>query len=158
MPGAVGTWVVFGVAVWEGLLGGAVYVGTFARVGEEGRGQGGKRIGRGDGREEQGEDGRRRGGGGGEDDEIEAGRGEEERRGLIGGEERRRGRGEDRRDRNDDDDDDGTEFALAAVSVSDSAGIMLAGVLGLWLEPALCAWQVSSGRDACRRVEVNEFG
>ena len=122
MPSAGGTWVVFALAVWEGLLGGAVYVGTFERVGEE--------VGRKGRNETAGDEG--------------GVSGDEETDGEVV-----RSGGGDR--------DEETEFALAAVSVSDSAGIMLAGVIGLWLEPALCAWQSASGRDACRRVEVNEF-
>ena len=121
LPSAGGTWVVLALAVWEGLLGGAVYVGTFARVGEE-VGRPRRVSGRDEGEGSEGED----------EPEVVGG----QREGGI---------------------DEETEFALAAVSVSDSAGIMLAGVLGLWLEPSLCAWQVGSGRDACRRVEVNEF-
>lgn len=78
-------WVVMGVVFWEGLLGGLVYVSTYAAVREE------------------------------------------------VGEERR-------------------EFSLAAVSVSDSGGILLAGLLGLWMEPALCAWQVRGGREWCLKV------
>ncbi len=75
----------FAVVFWEGLLGGAVYVNTFAAVRE--------------GRE---------------------------------GEER--------------------EWSLGAVSVSDSAGICVAGVVGLGLEGAVCGWQVSRGRDWCTRL------
>ena len=44
------------------------------------------------------------------------------------------------------------EFVLGAVSVNDSGGIMLAGLVGLWLEPGLCAWQVGRGREWCREV------
>ncbi|KAF9584499.1 battenin CLN3 protein [Lunasporangiospora selenospora] len=34
------------------------------------------------------------------------------------------------------------EFAMGAVGVADGAGILLAGVISLWLEPMLCRWQV----------------
>lgn len=44
------------------------------------------------------------------------------------------------------------EFSLAATTVSDSAGICIAGVLGMMLEVWLCSWQVKSGRDYCRRT------
>ena len=45
------------------------------------------------------------------------------------------------------------EFSLGAVSVGDSAGIVVAGVVGLGLEGALCGWQVERlGRDWCRRL------
>ena len=45
------------------------------------------------------------------------------------------------------------EFSLGAVSVSDSAGICVAGGLGMALEVALCSWQVQRlGRDWCRRL------
>ncbi len=76
---------VFAIVLWEGLLGGLVYVSTYARV---------------------------------RDDVAE----------------------EDR------------EFSLGAVSVSDSAGICLAGFLGMVIELALCNWQVEHGRDWCRKL------
>ncbi|KAK3075333.1 battenin CLN3 protein [Teratosphaeriaceae sp. CCFEE 6253] len=76
-------WVVFGVIFWEGLLGGVVYVSTYAAVREE-----------------------------------------------VRGEER--------------------EFSLGAVSVSDSAGIFVAGLLGSGVEPLLCGWQdLNLGCPAC---------
>ncbi|KAK5175727.1 battenin CLN3 protein [Saxophila tyrrhenica] len=76
---------VFAIVLWEGLLGGLVYVSTYAAV-----------------REEVAE--------------------------------------EDR------------EFSLGAVAVSDSAGICLAGFLGVGMESALCSWQVGHGRDWCRQL------
>ncbi|KAH3675451.1 hypothetical protein WICMUC_002740 [Wickerhamomyces mucosus] len=42
------------------------------------------------------------------------------------------------------------EFALGAVTVSDSFGILIAALIGLWLEPQLCAFQVDHGKDWCR--------
>ncbi|KAF9437546.1 battenin CLN3 protein [Entomortierella beljakovae] len=36
----------------------------------------------------------------------------------------------------------GKEFALGVVGVADGLGIMLAGLASLWIEPALCNWQV----------------
>lgn len=78
-------WVVFAVVLWEGLLGGLVYVSTFAAVAEE-----------------------------------------------VPPTER--------------------EFSLGAVTVSDSAGIFFAGVLGLGVEGAICRWQVAHGRDWCQRL------
>lgn len=44
------------------------------------------------------------------------------------------------------------EFSLSATSVSDSAGICIAGLIGLVLEEALCAAQVRSGRGFCRLI------
>ncbi|KAF8429716.1 batten's disease protein Cln3 [Tirmania nivea] len=79
-------WVVFAIIFWEGLLGGSVYVNTFAKISEE------VRV----------------------------------------------------RER---------EFALGAVTVADSAGICVAGFVGLWLEGALCTWQVVRGRDWCQLMD-----
>lgn len=76
---------VFGVVFWEGLLGGAVYVNTFAEI---------------------------------MDSVPEVDR----------------------------------EFSLGATSVSDSAGICVAGFVGMVLEGALCRWQVDRGRDLCTRL------
>lgn len=76
-------YIVFLIIFWEGLLGGAVYVNTFALI----------------------------------TDQV------------------------DQRDR---------EFALGTTSVSDSSGIMIAGLLGVGLEEALCGWQVQRGRNWCR--------
>jgi len=77
-------WLVFGIIFWEGLLGGLVYVSTFAEILEK--------VDEGD-----------------------------------------------------------REFSLGATSVSDSAGICIAGFLGMALEVWLCEWQVEHGRDWCRR-------
>ncbi|KAI9804214.1 MAG: battenin CLN3 protein [Sarcosagium campestre] len=76
---------VFGVVFWEGLLGGLVYVNTFAEI----------------------------------TDRVEI---------------------EDR------------EFSLGATSVSDSAGVCIAGFLSMAVEVWLCKWQVRHGRDYCQRV------
>jgi battenin len=46
------------------------------------------------------------------------------------------------------------EFSLGAASVSDSAGICIAGMIGIVLEPWLCSYQVANGRDWCRRIHV----
>ncbi|KAF4122001.1 hypothetical protein GMORB2_7594 [Geosmithia morbida] len=46
------------------------------------------------------------------------------------------------------------EFSLSVATVSDSAGICIAGLLGIPLEPWLCAYQVSQGRDWCRRIKA----
>lgn len=48
--------------------------------------------------------------------------------------------------------DEDREFSLGATSVSDSAGICIAGFIGMGLETSLCNWQVSHGRDYCRRL------
>jgi len=111
----VGVWVVMGVVFWEGLLGGAVYVNTFAAVGEGQMGAGRE----GKGREREGWEGEER-----EDEGREA----EERE----GEER--------------------EWCLGAVTVSDSAGICVAGFVAMGVERGVCAWQVGRGRDWCRRL------
>lgn len=42
------------------------------------------------------------------------------------------------------------EFSLSATTVSDSAGICIAGLIGLVLEEQLCAAQVRDGRGFCR--------
>ncbi|CAK4030562.1 related to btn1 [Lecanosticta acicola] len=78
-------WFVFAIILWEGLLGGLVYVSTFAAIREE-----------------------------------------------VPREHR--------------------EFSLGATTVSDSGGIFVAGLLGAGLETALCNWQVSHGRDWCKRL------
>jgi battenin len=78
-------WFVFAIVFWEGLLGGLVYVSTFAAI-----------------REEVAE--------------------------------------EDR------------EFSLGATTVSDSAGICLAGFVSIGMEKALCGWQVQHGKDWCRKL------
>lgn len=44
------------------------------------------------------------------------------------------------------------EFSLGATTVSDSAGICIAGLIGLALEPWLCQWQVSQGKAWCRKL------
>ncbi|KUJ13500.1 protein btn-1 [Mollisia scopiformis] len=79
-------WVIFAVVLWEGLLGGAVYVNTFAEI----------------------------------MDKVEV----EER-----------------------------EFSLGATSVSDSAGICIASLLGMVIEPWLCGWNVERGRGWCRTLD-----
>ncbi|AEO62098.1 hypothetical protein MYCTH_2313074 [Thermothelomyces thermophilus ATCC 42464] len=47
------------------------------------------------------------------------------------------------------------EFSLGATSVSDSGGICIAGFVGMAMEVWLCHWQVSHGRDYCRRIETS---
>ncbi|EUC39019.1 hypothetical protein COCCADRAFT_81624 [Bipolaris zeicola 26-R-13] len=42
------------------------------------------------------------------------------------------------------------EFSLGATSVSDSAGICIAGFLGMIVEVSLCRWQVEHGRNYCK--------
>jgi battenin len=79
-------YIVFLVIFWEGLLGGAVYVNTFAEIMEN-----------------------------------------------VADEDR--------------------EFSLGATSVSDSGGVMVAAFISVAIEGRLCAWQVSHGRDWCRRIE-----
>ncbi|SPO05109.1 probable Protein BTN1 [Cephalotrichum gorgonifer] len=50
------------------------------------------------------------------------------------------------------------EFSLGATSVSDSAGICIAGLLSILIEVRLCDWQVARGRDWCRNIEVSRGG
>lgn len=42
------------------------------------------------------------------------------------------------------------EFAMGAVGISDLAGIVVAASVSMWLEPALCGFQVARGRGYCR--------
>ncbi|RKF77746.1 Protein BTN1 [Golovinomyces cichoracearum] len=77
--------IVFVIMFWEGLLGGAVYINTFATIM----------------REKQGEE---------------------------------------------------REWSLGATTVSDSAGIMIASLIGIIIEPRICEWNVQSGRPWCRDV------
>jgi battenin len=42
------------------------------------------------------------------------------------------------------------EFALGTVGMADGFGITLAGVQSLFIEGALCQWQVDHGRSLCR--------
>jgi battenin len=47
----------------------------------------------------------------------------------------------------------GKEFALGVVGVADGLGILLAGLVSLWLEPALCQWQfVERGVTLCHSM------
>ncbi len=43
------------------------------------------------------------------------------------------------------------EFSLSATSVSDSAGVCVAGFIAMGLEVYLCNWQVRHGKDYCKR-------
>ncbi|KAL2073032.1 hypothetical protein VTL71DRAFT_10356 [Oculimacula yallundae] len=45
------------------------------------------------------------------------------------------------------------EFSLGATSVSDSAGICIASLIGMVIEPRLCAENVSRGRPWCRNLD-----
>jgi battenin len=44
------------------------------------------------------------------------------------------------------------EFSLGATTVSDSGGICVAGLIGMAFEVWLCNWQVSQGRDYCKKL------
>lgn len=44
------------------------------------------------------------------------------------------------------------EFSLGATSVSDSAGICVASILGMAIEGRLCDHNVKSGRPWCRNL------
>ncbi|KAI1269666.1 protein btn-1 [Xylariaceae sp. FL1019] len=46
------------------------------------------------------------------------------------------------------------EFSLGATSVSDSGGICIAGFVGMVMEVWLCSYQVSHGRDWCKKIEI----
>ncbi|KAI0846518.1 Batten's disease protein Cln3 [Daldinia vernicosa] len=46
------------------------------------------------------------------------------------------------------------EFSLGATSVSDSAGICIAGFISMAMEGWLCSWQVQHGRDWCKKIHV----
>ncbi|KAI1764848.1 Batten's disease protein Cln3 [Hypoxylon sp. FL1150] len=81
-------YIIFIIIFWEGLLGGAVYVNTFADIMEE-----------------------------------------------VPAAER--------------------EFSLGATSVSDSAGICIAGFISMAIEGRLCSWQVQRGRDWCKKIQVS---
>ncbi|WAQ85696.1 hypothetical protein PtA15_6A324 [Puccinia triticina] len=47
------------------------------------------------------------------------------------------------------------EFRIACVGFADTFGILLASLFSSWLEPRLCAIQVSHGRTLCREVGAN---
>lgn len=42
------------------------------------------------------------------------------------------------------------EFSLGATSMSDSGGIVVSALIGLWLEPSLCNYRANHGRDWCK--------
>lgn len=46
------------------------------------------------------------------------------------------------------------EFSLSATSVSDSAGICIAGFVGMAMETWLCNWNVRHGREWCKKIDV----
>lgn len=46
------------------------------------------------------------------------------------------------------------EFSLGATSVSDSAGICIAGFVSMAMEVWLCKYQVQHGRDWCKKIKV----
>lgn len=46
------------------------------------------------------------------------------------------------------------EFSLGATSVSDSAGICIAGFVSMAMEVWLCNYQVEHGRDLCKKIKV----
>ncbi|KAJ8119523.1 hypothetical protein O1611_g10595 [Lasiodiplodia mahajangana] len=46
------------------------------------------------------------------------------------------------------------EFSLGATSVSDSAGICIAGFVSMAMEVWLCNYQVQHGRDWCKKIKV----
>ena len=78
-------YIIFAIIFWEGLLGGLVYVNTFAEI-------------------------------------------------------------TDRVPRQD------REFSLGATTVSDSAGICIAGFIGMAFEVWICDWQVNKGRNYCKKL------
>lgn len=48
------------------------------------------------------------------------------------------------------------EFSLSATTVSDSAGICIAGLIGIVMETGLCNYQVAHGRDWCKQIKVQQ--
>lgn len=50
--------------------------------------------------------------------------------------------------------EDEREFSLSATTVSDSAGICIAGLIGIGMETGLCNYQVAHGRDWCKQIKV----
>lgn len=50
--------------------------------------------------------------------------------------------------------EDEREFSLSATTVSDSAGICIAGIVSIFLEPRLCNYQVAHGRGWCKEIKV----
>lgn len=44
------------------------------------------------------------------------------------------------------------EFSLAATTVSDSGGIVVAALVGIVLEKGLCGYQVAHGRPYCQQT------
>jgi battenin len=46
------------------------------------------------------------------------------------------------------------EFSLSATTVSDSAGICLAGLVSIVMETRLCDYQAAHGRDWCKQIKV----
>ncbi|ODA83841.1 hypothetical protein RJ55_02357 [Drechmeria coniospora] len=46
------------------------------------------------------------------------------------------------------------EFSLGAATVSDSAGICLAGMVSIVVEPRLCDYQAAHGREWCRQIKA----
>lgn len=46
------------------------------------------------------------------------------------------------------------EFSLSATTVSDSAGICIAGLVGIVMETGLCNYQVAHGRDWCKQIKI----
>jgi len=47
------------------------------------------------------------------------------------------------------------EFSMSVTGIADSLGILCAGLVSLWLEPAICDFQVSHGNDLCLQVSGN---
>jgi battenin len=47
------------------------------------------------------------------------------------------------------------EFSLSAASVSDSAGICIAGFVGILLETGLCNYQAARGRGWCKTIQIH---
>ena len=49
-------------------------------------------------------------------------------------------------------DEEDTEFSLSATTVADSSGILIASLISMALEPAICDYQASHGRRWCKEV------
>lgn len=42
------------------------------------------------------------------------------------------------------------EFLISTIALPDTFAIMMASIVSMWLQPELCRWQVSGGRNLCK--------
>lgn len=52
----------------------------------------------------------------------------------------------------DEVEEDEREFSLSATTVADSSGILVASIVAMALEPAICDYQVAHGRKLCKML------